>query len=211
MKRIISACLLAAAVCWAPTARAAVLFERSLVVDRSVNIFTTTHFDLKLIFGDSFLSPSNPAKLFDGASITPADLGRTFTSNASDPVFSTIVSRLTDGHDDFVKLMFTETSTGRAEQRGWRESGFFIGHPANDAPDLHGAVIDALKLRIDGFTLGAPGAATNALSLAPPVNVQMTFSVFGTAVPEPATAGLGALAMAAIAAYTGRRRSGAAA
>jgi hypothetical protein len=206
MNRIISACLLAAAVCWAPMARAAVLFERSLVVDRSVNIFTTSHFDLKFVFGDSFLTPSNPAKLFDGASLTPTDIGKTFTSLPGDPAFSTIASRLTDGRDDFVKLMFTETSTGRAEQRGWRESGFFVGHPSNDAPDLQGAIIQALKLRIDSFSLGAPGASTTALSLAPPVDVQMTFTVIGT-IPEPATATLGALAFAALAAYTVRRRS----
>jgi hypothetical protein len=207
MKRIISACLLAAALGWAPAARAAVLFERSLVVDRSVNIFNSSHFDLKFVFGDSFLTPTNPAKLFDGAGVSPADIGKVFTSDASDPAFSTIVSRLTDGHDDYVKLLFTETSTGRAEQRGWRESGFFMGHSNNDAPDLEGSVIKSIQLRIDGFILGAPGAATNALSVAPPVNVQMTFSVLG--VPEPATAGMGALAMAALAAYTVRRRLGA--
>jgi hypothetical protein len=207
MKRIISACLLAAALGWAPAARAAVLFERSLVVDRSVNIFNSSHFDLKFVFGDSFLTPTNPAKLFDGAGVSPADIGKVFTSDASDPAFSTIVSRLTDGHDDYVKLLFTETSTGRAEQRGWRESGFFMGHSSNDAPDLEGSVIKSIQLRIDGFTLAAPGAATNALSLAPPVDVQMTFSVLG--LPEPAAAGMGALAMAALAAYTVRRRSGA--
>jgi hypothetical protein len=205
MKRIISACLLAAALCPAPAVRAAVLYERSLMVDRSVNIFNSSHFDVKFVLGDSFLTPSNPAKLFDGTSITPADIGKSFISNASDPAFSTIATRLTDGDDDYVKLLFTETSTGRAEQRGWHESGFLINHEPNDAPDLKGATITGFMLTIDSFTLASPGSAANALSIAPPVEVQMTFTVMG--VPEPAAAGMGALAMLATGAYTIRRRS----
>jgi hypothetical protein len=204
MNRILPACLLAAALCLTSMAHAAVLFERSLVVDRSVNIFTTSRFDLKLVFGDSFLSPSNPAKLFEGVSLSPSDIGKVFTSNASDTAFHTIAGRLTDGRDDYIRLMFTETATGRSEQRGWRESGFFLGYGSTDDPDLKGATIDALKLRIDGFTLVSGAPAANAVSL-PPVNVQMTFTVLGTAVPEPATAALGALAALATGAYTVRQ------
>jgi hypothetical protein len=198
MKTIITASVLAAALSLATTARAAVLFERSLVVDRSANVFATSQFDLKLVFGDSFLNPSNPATLFDGVSINPSDAGKIFTSDASDPAFAAATSRLTDGSDQFIRLTLTETASGRSEQRGWQESGFFTGAWSGGNPDLQGAPIEAFQLRIDGFTLVPDGVAT------PPVDLRMTFSILGT-VPEPSTLALGGLAAAAAWAYTGRR------
>jgi hypothetical protein len=206
MNRTFSACLAAAVLLFAPAARGAILFERSLVVDRSVNIFTTSHFDLKFVFGDSFSTPSNPVKLFDGTGITPADAPHLYTSDMSDPAFSAVAARLTDGRDDFVKLTLSEIASGRAEQRGWRESGFFVGHGSNEIPDLKGATIEAILLRLDDFRLVSGGSSTTAVSL-PPVDAQFTFTVLGTYVPEPSSLALsgGGLAALAACAYTGRR------
>ena len=209
MNRIISACLLAAAVCLAPTARGAILFERSLVVDRSVNIFTTSVFDLEFVFGDAFFTPTNPVKLFDNLAITPANVGDVYVSTlANDPAFQAAVDRLTDGQDEFIRLILEESASGRKEQRGWRESGFFLGYGSTLDPDLAGARVDAVQLRIDGFRLATSNPAALALA-GPPVEVLMTFTVMG--VPEPSTLALGVIALAALArsVYTGggnRRR-----
>jgi hypothetical protein len=209
MNRILSACLLAAAVCLAPAARGAVLFERSLVVDRSVNIFTTPTFDLEFVFGDAFFTPTNPVKLFDNVAITPASVGNVFVSNLSnDPAFQAAVGRLTDGQDEYIRLVLEESASGRKEQRGGQESGFFLGHVSTLTPDLVGATVNALQLRIDGFRLASSSPAALAPA-GPPVEVLMTFTVLG--VPEPSTLALGAIGLAALvrSVYTGggnRRR-----
>jgi len=208
MNRLLPACTIAAVLCITSGARGAILFERSLVVDRSVNIFTTSQFDVELVFGDSFLAPSNPVKLFDGLAITPADVGQMYEANAaSDPAFSQVAGRLTDGLDHFIRLVMAETASGRAEQRGWRESGFFLGHGSTEDPDLAGARIDAVQLQVDSFRLAAGGSSSNSVS-APPVELLMTFTVIG--VPEPSSLALSAAGLAIVlrSVYTvaGRRR-----
>jgi hypothetical protein len=204
MNRTFSACLGAAVLLLASPARGAILFERSLSVDRSVNIFTTSHFDLKVVLGDSFSNPSNPVQFFQGVGFSPADAPRLFSFTPADAGFSAVAARITDGLDQFVKLTLTETASGRSEQRGWRESGFFVGHGSTEIPDLKGAIVEEVQLRLDSFHLGS-GASPTAAVL-PPVNVQMTFTVFGT-VPEPSALmlGLGGLAALGVSAYTGRR------
>ena len=207
MIRIFSACLVAAVTCLASAARGEILFERSLVVDRSVNIFTSSQFDFELVFGDAFFTPSNPVKLFDDLTLTPANIGDVYESTlASDPVFQSVADRLTDGRDEYIRLILEESISGRKEQRGWRESFFFLGQGSTLAPDLAGATVEALQLRIDGFTLHSGSLAALAPS-GPPVQVSMTFTVVGTAVPEPSTLALGAIGLAMLArlVYTGRR------
>jgi hypothetical protein len=209
MKRTLSACLLAAAVvCLTPAAHGGVLYERSLVVDRSVNIFTTSLFDLEFVFGDAYFTPSNPVKLFDGVSITPASVGMVFEKNLSDAELQAVAARLTDGRDEYIRLILEEVASGRREQRGWRESGFFLGHGATVDPDLAGATIQGVQLRIDDFILAPNSSAAAALAAtAPQVQVLMTFTVLG--IPEPSTLGLGAAGLATLvrAVYTsGARR-----
>lgn len=207
MNRTLSACLLAAFACFAPSARGGILFERSLVVDRSVNIFTTSEFDLEFIFGDAFFTPSNPVKLFDGVSLTPANVGDVYVADlARDAAFQAVADRLTDGSDQFIRLVLEESASGRKEQRGWRESGFFLGHGSTLDPDLAGATIEGVQLRIDEFVL-LHNSPTAFLPAGPQVEVLMTFTILGTAVPEPSTLALGAAGFAMLVrlVYTGRR------
>jgi hypothetical protein len=207
MNRTLAACLLAACACLAPAARGGILFERSLVVDRSVNIFTTSQFDLEFVLGDAFFTPSNPVKLFEGLSLTPANVGDVYTADLSNvPTFPLVANRLTDNDDQFIRLVLEESASGRKEQRGWRESGFFLGHGSTTNPDLAGATVEGVQLRIDQFTL-MPNSPAALLPVGPQVEVLMTFTVLGTAVPEPSTLALGAagLAMLARLVYTGRR------
>ncbi|NLF29721.1 MAG: PEP-CTERM sorting domain-containing protein [Planctomycetes bacterium] len=207
MNRTLAACLWAASVCLAPAARGGILFERSLVVDRSVNIFTTSQFDLEFVLGDAFFTPSNPVKLFDGVSLTPANVGDVYTADITNvPTFQSVANRLTDGDDQFIRLVLEESASGRKEQRGWRESGFFLGYGSTVSPDLAGATVEGVQLRIDQFTL-MPNSPAALLPVGPQVEVLMTFTVLGTAVPEPSTLALGAvgLAMLARSVYTRRR------
>jgi hypothetical protein len=215
MKWTLPACLLAAAVCLAPAARGAILFERSIMVDRSVNIFTTSLFDIQLALGDSFFAGPQgyPATLFDGMSITPASVGNIYEATPANPGFQQVALRLTDGEDDFILFILKEAANPvRQEKRGWQESKFFLGHGSTLDPDLAGATIDAVRLRIDSFAL-APGSPA-ALALAPgtpPVQVMMTFTVTGTQnIPEPSTLAIAAtgLAMLVRSVYTvgGHRR-----
>jgi len=206
MNRVLSAGILAAVMCLAPAAKGAILFERSLMVDRSVNIFTTSQFDVDLVFGDAFLAPSNPVKLFDGLSITPANVGQAYVADASsDPAFAQVAGRITDGLDHFIRLVMSETASGRAEQRGWRESGFFLAHGSTEAPDLKGARIDAIELHVDGFRL-ASGASPASAATTAPVELLLTLSVMG--VPEPSSLAQAAagLAMVAGSVYTVARK-----
>jgi hypothetical protein len=209
MNRTLSACLMAAAVCLPSAARGDILYERSLMVDRSVNIFTSSLFDLEFVFGDAFFTPSNPVKLFEGLAITPASVGAVFQRTLSDSELQSVAQRLTDGNDEYIRLILEESASGRREQRGWKESGFFVGRGSSGNPDLAGSVVEAIRLRIDEFVLnsGSPAALAPA---GPPVKVLMTFTVVGT-VPEPSTLALGAIGLAMLvrAVYTGgvhRRR-----
>ncbi len=207
MVRTFLACVLVVTTSFASTARGGILFERSLVVDRSVNIFSSSQFGLQFVFGDAFFAPTNAVKLFDNLAITPANVGDVYTSTlASDPAFQSVADRLTDGRDDFIRLILEESASGRKEQRGWRESGFFLGHGSTLAPDLAGAIVEGVQLRVDGFNLSSNGAAA-LVSAGPPVQVSLTFTVLGTAVPEPSTLALGALGLALLArcVYIGRR------
>ena len=118
MNRTLAACLLAAFVSLAPAARGGVLYERSLMVDRSVNIFTTSTFDLEFVFGDAYFTPSNPVKLFEGLSITPGSVGAVFEKTLADADLQSVAERLTDGLDQYIRLVLEETASGRREQRG---------------------------------------------------------------------------------------------
>lgn len=207
MIRFLTACLVAAAACTTSAARGAVLFERSLLVDRSVNIFTTDNFNLEFVFGDAFFSPSNPLKLFEGAAINPFTGATLFTLGVNDPGFEALAERLTDAQDQFVRLIVKETASGRSEQRGWQESNFFLGHGSNLVPDLAGATVDGVQLRIDEFQL-LHASPLALLPAGPQVKLLMTFTVTGVAVPEPATWALAAIGLAAMgrSVYTGGRR-----
>lgn len=213
MKRIFGLVFLAGAAALiasrAVVAAPQIVFQRSLSVDRSTNIFTTSKFDLKFVLGDSFFTPTNPVTLFDGTSITPADVGKVYTVDANSPGFAAVAGRLTDSHNEFIQLLMTESSSGRAEKRGWNERGFFTGVATSTSPDLAGLPITAFTLSIDSFTLTPPASAeasSQALLAGPPVALNMTFAVYG--VPEPATVILLFAGLPAVAGlrYTARKR-----
>jgi|GEM_PF-4625302 len=167
------------------------LFERSLSINRSNNIFDTDEFDLDLILGDQFFTPTNPITLFDDLLITPTDVDRVVNVIASDAPFDIVARRITDAENEFLRLIFAENKlAGRAEQRGWQESHFFLG--TSETPDLAGATIHRISLRIDRFTLlseeglsGSSAASLTSIVAGPPVDLQLTLSIYGAAVPEP--------------------------
>ena len=181
----------------ATSAPAAVLFERSLAVDRSNNVFASTRFTLSLDVTPSFLAPTSAGAMLFDVSITPADVGSVFALTGGAGVeFDAAIGRLTDGIDEILRVVFTEESTGRAEKRGFAESGFFAG--MNGWPDFGGMTIEELRLRIDRFSL-VPGTIPLAPGAPPQVDLGFTLQVVGQFVPEPTGAMLAAAAALALA------------
>ncbi|MCA9236331.1 MAG: hypothetical protein KDA44_12735 [Planctomycetales bacterium] len=196
---ILALCLVVAAASAAP---GAVLFERSITVDRSANVFTSTRFDLDLNALESFFSATPAATLFDAVEITPDDVGATFSATAtSDPGFAAFVARLADSQDEILRVLFAELISGRAEQRGFPESGFFV--TAGRAVDFAQATIEEIRLRVDRFSL-VFDTQPLAASAGPPVDLGLTLTVLGQGVPEPA--GLSLLAVAAGVSIVAARR-----
>ena len=184
MKRCALFALTFALTCCPCDASAELIFQRTFGINRSINIFDTDRFDLDLSFGDSFFSPTNPVTLFDGTVITPANVNDTLEVTPSDAFFAEAAARLTDGIDDFVHLTFTEDlDSGLVEQRGWHESLFFLGLAKEGVPDLIGATLERIRLQINRFDLISPLQSSSG----PPVNLQLTVSIEGTAIPEPGT------------------------
>jgi hypothetical protein len=187
-----------------------ILYQRSILFDRSVNIFETNRFDLDVILGDSFFSsaPENSVTLFDDVVITPADAGRVFESNATnEPRFAAAADRLSNAIDEYVRVKFMEQASGRADQQGWSESGFFTGLSEPGKPDLSGLQITAIELKIDHFGLVfGPVPPAGTAGSAPPVQMIATLTILG-AVPEPTalTLGLAAVCGIAYATRNGRR------
>jgi len=160
------------------------LFQRSLSVNRSVNIFDTDTFDLDLRLGNRFFNPTNPILLFDDLSITPADVGATFEATIdSDAAFLTAIDRLTDPQDEFISILFTEDQpSGLREQRGWSERFFFLSSPTSFS-EISSAAIRSITLTVDQFNLVPAGTPVSPPGL--PVDLMLTLSIF--AVPEPTT------------------------
>ena len=167
-------------------AEATILHQRTISINRSVNIFDTDEFDLDLTLGDSFFNPSNPLTLFDDVTITPADVGTIFELQPGDTNFAELASRWTDGQNEFVRLIATENqANGLSEQRGFFENMYFLGVSTPVVPDLSGEVIERVTISLDNFNLVPNTGSNPASSLSgPPVDILLTVTVFG-AVPEP--------------------------
>lgn len=133
--------------------------------------------------------PAN-APIFDGLKVTPADVGRTFTVNAStDNDFNQFASFLTDGKPDGMLMKTGLGSSGT--------SGGSLGVSGNfgDKPDLAGHKIDSISLRINSFTLDSSGTNPNGDGIWTDESFNATLIVEGeplqpaaTSVPEPSTA-----------------------
>ena len=162
------------------------LFERQLIVDRSANIFETDTFDLDIIVSPSFFSSEEAITLFDEATIHPGSNGLVLYADAENQAdYAAAAQQLSDSLDEYIRVRLAEVSSGRAEQRGWSESHFFLGLSEPGRPDLAGRRIDGFRLTIDRFVL----ESDRGLRGDPPVQLIATFSVLG-AVPEPTSAAL---------------------
>ncbi|MEM9352219.1 MAG: hypothetical protein AAGA92_04330, partial [Planctomycetota bacterium] len=171
-------CLLAALFMGQAHAASTPLFQRAISINKSTNDFATSLFDLDLVLGDDAFTTANPVTLFDDVAIEPADAGTVYeATSATDPGFDEAVLRITDGLDRFLQFLATEVQSGREQGIGFGESGFFL---AAGSPDLAGNIIDAITLRLDGFTFSGgpvPGGG-------PEFEILMTVTVLGR-VPEP--------------------------
>lgn len=167
------------------TARAGMLFQRTVIVDHDPNIFTSLDFDLDVVVSDDFFAPTSSFSLFDGLSIGPADVGATYVADHSDAAFLDVVDKLSDGQDEIITIYFSELSTGRIEERGFHERGFFLASNPILPPDLAGNVIESISLTIDEFTLDF-GSNAGGATATPPVELALTIAFNGAPVPEPA-------------------------
>ena len=108
------------------SSQADLLFERSLGVNRSVNILDTNQFDLDLTLANSFFNSSNPVTLFDDLIISTVDVGNTYSVSSGDSTFEDAELRITDSLDEHILVILAENQPcGLTEQRGWSESLFF--------------------------------------------------------------------------------------
>lgn len=161
-------------------AQAGLLHQRTLTIDRSVNIFGSTRFDLdlELVAGSPFTS-TDRVVLFDAVEVSANAAGDLFRAEpGSDPAFADAAARLTNNLDESLLLVLRETASQRTEMRGLSESSYFRATSAQ--PDLAGRRIDAIEISVDRFSLAATGGAS------PPVDFLATISIYG--VPEPASA-----------------------
>jgi len=164
------------------------LFQRAINVDHNPNIFDTNQFDLDLIFGDDYFTPTNGVTLFDSLVISPANVGSSYdATSANDPAFATVAGRITDALNEIIKVALTEDQTGGiSEQRGWAENFFFGNVAPSLPPDLAGFVIERVELHIDSFVFlsKAPSGSSSTLTAEMPFDLDFTVSIY--AVPEPA-------------------------
>ena len=162
------------------------LFERTVSINRSANIFDTNQFDLDLTLGNHPFAPSDPVTLFDDLTVTPANVGDAYDVLVGNSSFDLAAQRLTDAKNEFIRLVLTEDQpNGLVEQRGFSESSFFLGLASPTSPDLAGATLQRVRLAVDGFTLVDRVSGVSAASAGPPVNLELSIAFFGTRVPEP--------------------------
>ncbi len=159
--------------------------------------------------GPSSSAPATNAPLFEGTTITPADVGRTFSATpTTDHNFNDFVAFLTDGSPDKVTITFGSGSLGRAGLFATKSGALFGGHP-----DLNGNTINSISLRINSFTLDRPGINPNGDGIWTDYSFNGTVTVDGqpvaapplTPVPEPISA-FGPLAFGALVAVSRRHQ-----
>lgn len=162
------------------------LYQRTVSVNRSANIFSTDQFDLDLVFGNNQFSPTNGVTLFDSLVVSPADVGTTFSADAdSDSSFGMASGRVTDALNEYMNLSLTEDlSGGLTEQRIWQENRFFQHVVPTTPPDLAGMVLGSIDVKVESFTFET--VENEEASNNQPVDLVLTISFLGV-IPEPAT------------------------
>ena len=119
-------------------------------------------------------APATTAPLFVGTSITPADVGRTFTATeASDPNFNDFAALLTNGKLNKVTLAFCTGTLGNSDLSLTK-----VGDSFGQNVSLFGSTIDSISLKIDSLTLDTPGIDVNG------TGAWTDYSFVGTAVIE---------------------------
>ena len=107
--------------------------------------------------GPGSSAPATNAPLFQGTSITPAEVGQTFTATPeNDSNFNDFAAFLTDGNYHKVTLSFGSGTLGTTQIFSTKNGDLFGGNPA-----LKGNAINSISLRVNSFTLDAPGANPN--------------------------------------------------
>jgi len=124
--------------------------------------------------------PEDTNFLFAGIYFGTSDVGRTFTiaSQADDPNFNYVVNALTDGIDQNFEVSMEYGGGYNA-----LESQLFAG--IGTGPDLIGYQIQSFTLTIDSLTLLSPGSNPNGNGIWTDFGGQVTFGIYGYAVPEP--------------------------
>ena len=140
----------------------ATLFEKQVSINRSDNIFASDEFDLDLVLGDDPFFVTNEVTLFDLLTITPSNVGDTFTADLASETAC------------FPRLRPTGSPTGSERPDRFHRHRNVAEHPAGDqasprtaffsqpaaTPDLAGAIVEEVRLRIDQFhlrDLASPG------------------------------------------------------
>lgn len=131
--------------------------------------------------GPNASAPATNAPLFGGTSVTPADVGRTFTATQdNDPNFNDFAALLTDGRLDRVTLSFGSGSLGI--------SGLFLtksGRLFGGNPDLVGNTINSVTLQINSLTLNTPGTNPNGDGIWTDYSFNGTVIVDGQPIADP--------------------------
>ncbi len=107
--------------------------------------------------GPGSSAPATNAPLFNDTSITPADVGQTFTATSkNDSNFNDFAAALTSGNPHKVTLSFGLGTLGTSQIFSTKSGALFGGNP-----DLKGNTINSISLRVNSFTLETPGANPN--------------------------------------------------
>ena len=148
---------------------------------------TASTFEVRFGFG----AGSNGGFIFDGLTLSVADVGKTFViSQAEDPDYNTVVGFLTNGRSDLISYELSFENFGPiAMGTEASESIFFSPLPAaSNGVDFEGFHLDSINLRIDSVTIDSSSFSIQTTILVDPINP----------VPEPGSSALMMLGAAGI-------------
>jgi len=126
-------------------------------------------------------APATSAPLFVGTSITPADVGRTFTATeANDSNFNNFAALLTNGKLNKVTLALGAGTLGNSELSLTK-----VGDSFGQNVSLFGIAIDSISLQINSLTLNTPGTDLNGNGAWTDYSFTGTAVIDGEPVPVP--------------------------
>ncbi len=141
-----------------------------------------------------------PKLIFSGVNFTPADTGSMKTiTPATDPNFATFTSMLTDGVSEGINFWFSPAPAQNFSGLIVPEPEVVWGNENDPRIDLHEFNITRYGITQDSLSITNSGGSSS-------FSASITFSAFGSPVPEPSfliLLGFGAVSMLA---YAWRRR-----